>query len=84
MAKRGRPKGSKNGRALSTINLDIFHKIVERHQQLPKKCTRCNGPMIPGYEDATCLYCGEYACSDKVVPFGAQEFPPRGEERKRG
>jgi hypothetical protein len=83
MATRGRPKGSKNSQ--QRINLDAYRKIVERRkleQQLPTRCARCGGPMLPGYDDATCLNCGEYVCTDKTPICGSPEFPPAGDLRE--
>lgn len=50
----------------------------------PTTCPRCGGPMYRGYDDdASCLYCGEYAYV-RVEARHLLADPPPGERRKRG
>lgn len=77
---RGRPKSVPNYH--TTINLEAYQNLVEEKRlkdKLPTRCPRCAGPMIPGYNDATCLYCGEYVCSDREIVASGAMWPPQGE-----
>lgn len=82
---RGRPRGSQNKRSNSRIlrNYEAFLDGLRKDDalSLPVKCSRCGGPMISGYDDATCLYCGEYACRKTGYDDtdDDEEWPPVGE-----
>lgn len=80
--RRGRPSKKDKYDSIRRINLSGYYAREQeiKNENPPTKCTRCDGPMIPGYEDATCLYCGEYWCAARNDKSYGTEFPPHGEK----
>lgn len=67
----------KNGRKPKLVDVPELTPREEAQQKLPTRCKRCGGPMIRGYDDATCMYCGEYECI-KVTRATDGQWPPFG------
>lgn len=80
MARRGRKPSAVLERATHEVVRKYLEKVKrEIVMAFPKQCSRCGGMMVIGYNDATCLQCGEYMCSDADVTTA--DWPPHGEVR---
>lgn len=75
------------GRKVKDVPVSRYQEYIAKvkelaNQKFPAQCPRCGGMMILGYNDATCLQCGEYMCNDMAV-MTMNTWPPQGEDWRK-